>query len=121
MSSRSPKWFLPNRQADFQQPGADRGLPGHESCASGGAALLAIPVGEQCTLRGNAIDIGRLVAHHAVVVGADVELADIIAPDDHDVRLLRVLRRCCAGHAKRERAQDAFHFFPRRLTFVPWS
>ena len=36
---------------------------------------------------GDAVDVGRLVAHHAVVVGADVELADVVAPDDEDVRL----------------------------------
>ena len=30
---------------------------------------------------------GRLVAHQAVAVGADVGDADVVAPDDEDVRL----------------------------------
>ena len=39
----------------------------------------------------DAVDVRRLVAHHAHVVGADVELADVVAPDDQDVgRLLRL-------------------------------
>ena len=36
---------------------------------------------------GDAVDVGRPVAHHAAVVGADVEPADVVAPDDEDVGL----------------------------------
>ena len=46
------------------------------------------------TVVGDAIDIGRLVAHHAAVVGTGIEPANVIAPDDEDVRL--VLGVCCA-------------------------
>jgi hypothetical protein len=32
------------------------------------------------------VDVGRHVAHHAAVVVADVPDADVVAPDDEDVR-----------------------------------
>ena len=35
----------------------------------------------------DAIDVRRLVAHQPVAVGADVGDADVVAPDDEDVRL----------------------------------
>ena len=75
-------------QADLGEAGADGRLPGDERRAAGGAALLAIPVGEERAFLGDAVDVRRLVAHHAHVVGADVELADVVAPDDEDVGLL---------------------------------
>ncbi len=75
-------------QADLGEAGADGRLPGDECRAAGGAALLAVPVGEQRALLGDAVDVRRLVAHLAHVVGADVELADVVAPDDEDVGLL---------------------------------
>ncbi len=62
------------RQADLGEAGADGRLPGDERRATGGAALLAIPVGEQRAFLGDAVDVRRLVAHHAHVVGAEVEL-----------------------------------------------
>ncbi len=45
-------------------------------------------VGEDRALLGDAVDVGRAVAHHALVVGADVPVADVVAQDDQDVRLL---------------------------------
>ena len=36
----------------------------------------------------DAVDVGRFVAHQAVAVGADIGDADVVAPDDEDVRLL---------------------------------
>ena len=50
--------------------------------------MLALPVGEQCAFAGDAFNVGVEVAHHSAVVGADVEMADIIAQDDQNVRLL---------------------------------
>jgi len=47
--------------------------------------LLSIPVGKKCALRGDTVDVWGVVAHHATVIGADVELADVIAPDNKDV------------------------------------
>src|SRR4029077_9636075 len=38
-------------------------------------------------LFGNAINVGRPIAHDAQVVGADIEPANIVAPDDEDVGL----------------------------------
>jgi hypothetical protein len=52
---------------------------------------LAIPVGEQRAFIGDAIDVRRPVTHHAPVVGADIELANVIAPDHQNVGFL-VLR-----------------------------
>jgi hypothetical protein len=46
-------------------------------------------VGEECAFPGDAVDVRRPVAHHPQVVGADVELADVVSPDDEDVRLAR--------------------------------
>ena len=78
--------FLGTRQADLQQPRAVGRLPGDESGATGRAALLAVVVREQAALSGDPVDVGRLVTHHALVVGADVPVADVVAPQDQDVR-----------------------------------
>ena len=91
--------LLRARQADLEVAGAEAALPGDERGASGGAALLAVPVGEQRAFLGDAVDVGRLVAHHALVVGADIPVADVVAPDDEDVGLL-VRRGCRAGDAR---------------------
>ena len=40
------------RQPDLGQPGADRRLAGDEGGAAGGAAVLAVPVGEDAPLHG---------------------------------------------------------------------
>ena len=77
------------RQAHLGEAGADRRLSGDERRAAGGAALLAVPVGEQRAFVGDAVDVRRLVAHHAAVVGADVELADVVAPENQDIGFLR--------------------------------
>ena len=91
------------RQADLGEAGADGRLPGDERRAAGGAALLAVPVGEERAFLRDAVDVRRLVAHHALVVGADVEAADVVAPDDEDVGLLR--RRSGPGPAMRLQAR----------------
>ena len=56
--------------------------------AAGGAALLAVGVGEAHPLVGDAVDVGRAIAHQPVAVAAQVADADVVAPDDEDVRLL---------------------------------
>ena len=43
-----------------------------ERRAAGGAALLRVGVGEERAFLRDAVDVRRLVAHHAEVVGADV-------------------------------------------------
>ena len=77
------------RQADLEQSGTERRLAGDERGAPGSAGLLAVVVGEKCAFARDPIDVGRFVAHHALVVGADVPVADIVAENDEDVRLLR--------------------------------
>jgi hypothetical protein len=95
------------RQADLQQPGAQRGLAGDEGGAAGGAGLLAVVVGEDCALVGDAVDVGRAIAHHAAVVGADVPVADVVAHDDEDVGLLLwLLRRRGRGQRAHEQCQQ---------------
>src|SRR5262249_2520984 len=79
-------------QADLQQAGAEAALPRDERGAPGRAGLLGVEGGEDRAFLGDAIDVGRAVAHHAAVVGADVPVADVVAEDDEDVRLSRCLR-----------------------------
>ncbi|WP_227508623.1 sulfatase-like hydrolase/transferase [Klebsiella aerogenes] len=48
--------------------------------------------------RGDAVNVWRLVAHQTLIVGAQVQVADIIAKDNYDVRLFSILlRRCRVG------------------------
>ena len=75
--------------ADLGQAGADRVLAGDEGGAAGGAALLAVVVGEGDALVGDAVDVGGSVAHLAAAEVADVPHADVVAPEDQDVRFLR--------------------------------
>ncbi len=63
-------------------------LTENERGAAGGAALLRVGVGEERAFFGDAVNVGRLIAHDAVVVSADVVNADVIAPKDDDIRFL---------------------------------
>src|SRR5262249_1109020 len=85
--------LLGPRQADLEQAGAERALAGGASGPAGGAGLLGVAVGEERPLPGDAVDVRGAVAHRAAVVGADVPVADVVAPEDEDVRLLAG----CAG------------------------
>ena len=79
--------------------------------------LSAVPVGEHRTLPGDAIDVRRLVAHHAHVVGGNVELADVVTPDDENIGFLsrtisgvgltRKQQGAADGH---DRPQQSIHF-----------
>ena len=75
------------RKTDLRQPSTDRRLPGDESRATGGAALLTIPVGEHRAFVADAVDVRRAVAHDPVVVDAHVKPADIVGHDHEDVGL----------------------------------
>src|SRR5205823_14872543 len=55
------------RQAHLGEPGPDGRLASDESGPSGGTALLPVPIGEQRAFAGQAVDVRRLVAHHAPV------------------------------------------------------
>ena len=57
-------------QADLGEARADGRLADDERSPAGGAALLAVAVGEQPAFLGDAVDVRRVVAHDAVVVAA---------------------------------------------------
>src|SRR5262245_24565817 len=63
-----------------------------ETGASSGATLLGISVSKERTLFCDAINIRRLVAHHAVIIGAYVSPADVVSPDDEDIGFLLLCR-----------------------------
>ena len=88
-------------QADFGHARANGHRAADERRPTGRAALLGIIVRERHPFAGDAVDVGCLVSHHAAVVVTDVPSADVVAPDDEDVRLLR-LRRSAAGRNKQE-------------------
>src|SRR5271154_3076637 len=73
--------------ADLCQAGADRVLAGYECRPPGGAALLAVVVCEGCTFVANAVDVGGPITHLPAAVVTDVPPADVVAPQDDDVRL----------------------------------
>src|SRR5215467_5005787 len=74
-------------EADLGQSRADRRLPGDKGGAAGGATLLAVPVGENRSFPADPVDVWRAVSHHAHVVGADVEPADVVTHDEQNVGL----------------------------------
>ena len=76
--------------ADLGEAGAIDALPGDEGRAARGAGLFAVGIGEHHAFLGDAVDVGRLVAHEPVRIAAEVRDADIVAPDDEDVRLASV-------------------------------
>jgi hypothetical protein len=108
--------FRRARQADLGESGADRRLACNERGAAGGAALLAVPVGEERALASDAVNIRRFVTHHSQVVGANVERADVIAPDNEDVGFLFLGARGGCHERQSKHPDDrlscgsAFHF-----------
>ena len=76
------------RKTDFQKAGAEATLAGDECGPPRSAAILTVSVGEDYPFPSNAVDVGRLVAHYAHVVGADVVLANVVAPYDEYVWLV---------------------------------
>ena len=81
--------------ADGRQPRAQGDLAGDEGGPARRAAGFGVVVGEQHALRGQLVEVRRLAGHHAAVVGADVEPADVVAHDEHDVGPLPSARRRC--------------------------
>ena len=77
------------RHPDLAQAGAEHALAGDERGAPGGAALLAVGVGEAHPLVGDPVDVRRPVAHQPVAVTAQVRDPDVVAPDHQDVGLVR--------------------------------
>ena len=85
--------------ADGRHAGADRELAGDEVRAARRAARLGVVVGEPHALGREPVEVRRPAGHDALVVGADVEPADVVAHDEDDVRLL-LLR--CGGRGRGE-------------------
>src|SRR5215831_20513919 len=50
-------------------------------------ACLVVIIGEAHAVGGELVEVGRLARHDALMVGADIEPADIVAHDDENVRL----------------------------------
>ena len=103
------------RDAHLGQSSANGVLARDKCGASSGAALLAIIVSKDYPLIGDAIDIGCVVTHHAQTIATDIPVADIIAPNHEDIRLLSGM--CCRAEAEcpqqewcKDR-QPAIHFF----------
>ena len=65
-----------------------RKFPSDLNSNYGGATLLAVPIRKERAFLRESVDVRRLVAHHALVVGADVPITDVIAPEDKDVGFL---------------------------------
>src|SRR4030095_4145552 len=76
------------RESHFREPRADRRLTSDKRSSACRAALLSIPVSEKHAFFGDAVDVRSAVSHDAVVVRADIEPADIVSPDDQNVRFL---------------------------------
>jgi hypothetical protein len=73
------------RQAHLAQPRAEHALAHNEGGATRRAALLAVAIGKEHAFVGDAVYVGRLVAHHAPAVAAEVPVTDVISPDDQNV------------------------------------
>jgi hypothetical protein len=81
-----PRWRAGN--ADFRQAGSINALPGDERGAARRAGLFAVGIGEHHAFLGEPVDVGRFVAHHPMRVAAQIRDADVVAPDDEDIRLI---------------------------------
>ena len=77
------------RHPHLGQAGPVAALSGDERCPPGRTRLLAVRVGEPHALRGDPVDVRRPIAHQPVAVAAEVGDADVVAPDDEDVRPVR--------------------------------
>ena len=76
------------RLADRREAGADRQLAGDEVGAARGAARFGVVVGEAHAFGREPVEVRRAHRHDALVVGADVRPADVVAHDHDDVGLL---------------------------------
>src|SRR5271155_1447872 len=90
----------------LQLTSESRSAPGRRRCplqcrAPGGATLFAVVMEKAQPFFRQAINVRRFVTHHAIAIRADVGNANVVAPEDEDVRFLaRGLRghRGSRGH-----------------------
>src|SRR5438132_145127 len=80
-------------ETDLAQSGADDVLAGEKRGAASSARLLAVILEEANAFLADTVDVRRFVTHQAVTVSTDVGDADVIAPDNKDVRFLRLSLR----------------------------
>src|SRR4051794_37698224 len=100
--------------SDFRQSGADRVLAANEAGAACGAALLRIIVGKGDAFFGDAVDVGRAIAHRSAAEMTDIPDTNVISPQDENVRLLgRHVDLLCTPQAK-PRFEDSNRTWPRR-------
>jgi hypothetical protein len=88
----------PPDHAHRRQARADRIHARDERGTPGGAGRMRIVIGEHRAFVSNAIDVRCAVAHDTATVDTEVGEADVVAPDDDDVRLRRWRRLGRAGH-----------------------
>jgi hypothetical protein len=98
--------FLGAGDADLRHPRANRNVAADKRRPAGRAALLAVVVGKRQPFAGDPVDVGRLIAHHPAVVVADVPGADVVAPDDEDVRFLGLGRNFVSRDENPEQRQS---------------
>ena len=79
--------------ADRGHSGANRQFTGDEVRSTRRTACLGVVVGEPHAFGSHPVQIRRPARHHTLVVGADVEPADVVTHDEDDVRLLLLGRR----------------------------
>ena len=73
------------RHAYLAQARAKNVLAGDERRPPGCAALLSVVVGEGHAFGGDAVNVGRPVAHQAFGESADVGLPDVVTKNDENV------------------------------------
>src|SRR3974390_990461 len=74
--------------SNLRQAGAKRVLSGNKGGAPGGAALLAVVVGEGDAFIGNAVEIRGSITHHAATEITDIPSSDVVSPQDQDIGFL---------------------------------
>jgi hypothetical protein len=89
-------------KADFGHAAANAMLAREKGGPTGRAGLLCVILQKPQPLFGNAIDVGRFVAHQGVAVAADIGDPDIVAEDHQDVRLGLALRHHFIRQSRRE-------------------
>jgi hypothetical protein len=73
---------------DRGHAGPYRKLAGDEVGATCRATCLRIVVSEAHALSGELVEVRRPASHHALVVGTDIPIADIVAHNHNDVGLM---------------------------------
>ena len=74
--------------SNLGRAGVERVLTANEGRPSSCTALLAVVVSESDAFFGDAVDVWGGVAHHASAEVTNVPSADVVAPENQDVRLL---------------------------------